>query len=96
MISVFGPSPDASLDLLYGTLWVLISHGRQATAPGLYADTISPPAHAVRGEPMVDLTVRADGTVSSAVFAPGSSVPHASSRSIARARQVTRGLRSAG
>jgi len=96
MISVFGPSPDASLDLLYGTLWVLISQGRQATAPGLYADTISPPAHAVRGEPMVDLTVRADGTVSSAVFAPGSSVPHASSRSIARARQVTRGLHSAG
>jgi len=94
MISVFGPSPYTSLDLLYGTLWVLISEGRQATAPGLYANTISPPVHAVRGEPQVDLTVRADGSVASAVFAPGSPLPPASRQSIDRAPHVAHGLRS--
>ncbi len=93
MISVFGPSPYTSLDLLYGTLWVLISEGRQATAPGLYANTISPPVHAVRGEPQVDLTVRADGSVASAVFAPGSPLPPASRQSIDRAPHVAHGLR---
>jgi hypothetical protein len=94
MISVFGPGPYTSLDLLYGTLWVLISEGRQATAPGLYANTISPPVHAVPGEPQVDLTVRADGSVASAVFAPGSPLPPASRQSIDRAPHVAHGLRS--
>jgi hypothetical protein len=51
IVSVFGRSAYTSLDLLYGTLWVLISQGRQATAPGFYADTITPPAYAVPGEP---------------------------------------------
>jgi hypothetical protein len=72
MISVFGPTPDASLDLLYGTLWVLITQGRQATAAGLFAEMISPPAHPVRGEPWVRVTVRADGSVASAVLVRGS------------------------
>jgi hypothetical protein len=102
MISVFGHTPDASLGLLYGTLWVLISEGRQATAPGFYADTISPPAHAVSGEPEVNVTVRADGSVASAVLAPGSPLPRApgsplpraSSRSIDRAPLAPHGLRS--
>jgi hypothetical protein len=94
MISVFGHTPDASLGLLYGTLWVLISQGRQATAPGFYADTISPPAHTVSGEPQVNVTVRADGSVASAVLAPGSPSPPASSRSIDRARRAPHGLRS--
>jgi hypothetical protein len=72
-ISVFGHNADTSLDLLYGTLWVLISQGREATAAGFFAEMIRPPAYAVAGEPWVKVTVRADGSVSSAVLAPRSS-----------------------
>jgi hypothetical protein len=72
-ISVFGHNADTSLDLLYGTLWVLISQGREATAAGFFAEMIRPPAYAVAGEPWVRVTVRADGSVSSAVLAPRSS-----------------------
>jgi hypothetical protein len=61
-----------SYDLLYGTIWVLISEGRQATAPGTLAGPISPPAHAVAGEPQVSVSVRADGSVASAVIVSGS------------------------
>jgi len=74
VLSVLGHSADTSLDLLYGTLWVLISQGRQATAPGFFAEMISPPAYAVAGEPWVRVTVRVDGSVASAV------VVHRSSR----------------
>jgi hypothetical protein len=60
------------LDLLYGTLWVLISQGHQATAPGIFAEMIIPPAYAVAGEPWVTVTVRPDGSVASAVLVRGS------------------------
>jgi len=56
----------------------LISQGRQATAPGFYANTISPPAYTVLGEPWVALRVRADGSVASAeiVSRSGAGVRH--------------------
>ena len=72
-ISVFGRDADTSLDLLYGTLWVLISQGRQATAAGFFAEMIRPPAYAVPGEPWVSVTVRSDGSVASAVLSSRSS-----------------------
>jgi hypothetical protein len=71
-ISVLGHGADTSLDLLYGTLWVLISQGHQATAPGIFAEMIIPPAYAVAGEPWVTVTVRPDGSVASAVLVRGS------------------------
>ncbi len=81
VITVSGPYPNTSLDLLYGTLWILISHGRNATAPGIFAETISPPAHAVPGEPWVDLVVRADGSVAGASLTSGSLWPSSSAPS---------------
>ncbi len=73
VISVSTHDAATSLDVIYGTLWVLISQGRQATAPGLFAEMISPPAYPVSGAPVVDVTVRADGSVSGVALAPGSS-----------------------
>jgi hypothetical protein len=80
VISVSGNNAATELDVIYGTVWVLISEGRQATAPGLFAEMISPPAYLVRGEPLVDVTVRADGSVSGVALAPGSSTARASAR----------------
>jgi hypothetical protein len=73
VISVYAQNAMVSYDLLYGTIWVLISQGRQATAPATLAGPISPPAYAVPGEPQVNVTVRADGSVAGAVIVSGSS-----------------------
>jgi len=78
IISISAQNAMDSYVLLYGALWVLISQGRQATAPGFYANTISPPAYTVPGEPWVALRVRADGSVASAeiVSRSGAGVRH--------------------
>jgi len=67
VISVATPNATTSYALLYGSLWVLIGHGHEATAPGIFAGPIDPPARAVPGEPFVTVTVRADGSVSKVV-----------------------------
>jgi hypothetical protein len=67
VISVEAPTATTSYALLYGTLWVLIGHGHEATAPGIFAGPIDPPARAVHGEPFVTVTVRAGGKVSGVV-----------------------------
>jgi hypothetical protein len=73
VLAVSGYDADVSLDLLYGTLWVLISQGHDATVGGVFADAVTPPVHTVPGEPFVDVTVREDGSVARAVLTPGSS-----------------------
>ena len=74
VISASGHDAATKLDMIYGTVWVLISQGRRATAPGLFDEMISPPAYPVSGAPVVEVRVRADGSVSGVVLAPGS--PH--------------------
>jgi hypothetical protein len=72
VISASGRDAATKLDMIYGTVWVLISQGRQATAPGLFDEMIAPPAYPVPGAPVVEVAVRADGSVSGVFLAPGS------------------------
>ncbi len=68
VIGVSGYDASASLNLLDGTLWVLISQGRDVTLAGVFAEAVTPPVHSVPGEPLVAVTVREDGSVSKAVL----------------------------
>jgi hypothetical protein len=68
VLAVSGHDAYVSLDLIYGTLWVLISQGHDATVGGIFADAVTPPVHAVPGEPFVDVTVREDGSVAGATL----------------------------
>jgi hypothetical protein len=63
MLGVTAPDRFASYALLYGTAWVLISEGRQATVPQPFRDPITPPAYRVGGEPRLTVTVGGDGSV---------------------------------
>jgi hypothetical protein len=47
---------------------VLISQGHDATVGGIFAEAVTPPVHAVPGEPFVDVTVREDGSVAGATL----------------------------
>jgi hypothetical protein len=68
---VTAPSRDEAYSLLFGTIWVLVSEGRQASTPGSFEGLIDPPAHAVKGEPQVDITVGPSGKVVGARLAKG-------------------------
>ena len=70
-IWVSAPSGDEAYSLLFGTIWVLVSEGRQASTPGPFERLIDPPAHAVKGEPQVDITVGPSGKVVGARLAKG-------------------------
>jgi hypothetical protein len=75
VVAVSGHNAYVSLDLLYGTLWVLISQGHDATVGGIFADAVTPPVQRIPGEPAVDVTVREDGSVAGAVLTPASGRP---------------------
>ena len=62
-ISVTAPSVIEAYSLLFGTIWLLVSDGRQASATGSFDGLIDPPAHAVKGEGQVDITVGSSGRV---------------------------------
>ena len=62
-----GPNSFSTYSLLYGTVWVLISNGRQASMPGLFGGPITPPVRFIPGEPIVGVAVRADGSVAGVV-----------------------------
>jgi hypothetical protein len=62
-VSVTAPSVIEAYSLLFGTIWVLVSEDRQASATGSFEGLIDPPARAVKGEPQVDITVGPSGRV---------------------------------
>jgi hypothetical protein len=63
VVTVNAASGYASQAVVFGTVWRLISDGRQATVPSLFRAGIEPPAYRVAGSTMVAVTVRPDGSV---------------------------------
>jgi len=62
-VSVTAPSVIDAYSLLFGAIWVLVNEGRQVSTTGSFEGLIDPPAHAVKGEPQVDITVGPGGRV---------------------------------